>query len=112
MPTGMPTEVTPSGPEVASARAAGSTVAVDFTSVDGGLEAYSAARPIGFELCGPGAGSCRFVDARIAGNTVVLERGAGPADRVRYCWGDSPVCTLYDEAGLPAAPFEADVDSE
>ena len=26
--------------------------------------------------------------------------------RVRYCWADSPLCNLYDEAGLPVGPFE------
>jgi sialate O-acetylesterase len=26
--------------------------------------------------------------------------------RVRYCWGDSPICNLFDGAGLPAGPFE------
>jgi sialate O-acetylesterase len=28
---------------------------------------------------------------------------------VRYCWGDSPVCTLYDTSGLPAGPFETPI---
>jgi sialate O-acetylesterase len=40
------------------------------------------------------------------GDTVTLTAPAGPADRVRYCWGDSPICNLYDKAGLPAGPFE------
>ena len=26
--------------------------------------------------------------------------------RVRFCWGDAPVCNLYDQSGLPAGPFE------
>jgi sialate O-acetylesterase len=26
--------------------------------------------------------------------------------RVRYCWADSPVCTLFDLSELPAGPFE------
>jgi len=26
--------------------------------------------------------------------------------RVRFCWGDSPLCNLYDAAGLPVGPFE------
>ena len=29
--------------------------------------------------------------------------------RVRYCWADGPVCTLFDGAGLPAGPFEAPI---
>jgi sialate O-acetylesterase len=28
---------------------------------------------------------------------------------VRYCWGDAPVCNLYDAAGLPAGPFDVDI---
>ncbi len=34
---------------------------------------------------------------------------AGGVTRVRYCWSESPVCTLYDESGLPAGPFQLDV---
>jgi sialate O-acetylesterase len=36
----------------------------------------------------------------------VVLAGAGQATRVRYCWGDTPICTLSDESGLPAGPFE------
>jgi len=25
---------------------------------------------------------------------------------VRFCWGDAPICNLYDRSGLPAGPFE------
>jgi sialate O-acetylesterase len=31
------------------------------------------------------------------------------ATRVRYCWADSPVCTLFDTARLPAGPFQIEV---
>jgi sialate O-acetylesterase len=44
----------------------------------------------------------------IAGDHVNLAK-AGTASRVRYCWGDSPVCTLTDASGLPAAPFEVPI---
>jgi sialate O-acetylesterase len=30
--------------------------------------------------------------------------------RVKYCWGDGPICTLYDESGLPASPFELPIE--
>jgi sialate O-acetylesterase len=41
------------------------------------------------------------------GRSVRLPVPAGTAPtRVRYCWADSPVCTLFDRAGLPAGPFE------
>ncbi len=82
-------------------------VAVEFADVGGGLAAYSAAVPIAFELCGAAAGSCRFAAARLDGNKVLVEAGATPdASRVRYCWGDSPVCNLFDRDGMPVGPFE------
>jgi sialate O-acetylesterase len=31
------------------------------------------------------------------------------ATRVRFCWGDSPLCNLYDGSGLPVGPFEIDI---
>lgn len=98
----------PSGPvAVAARRIDATTVEVRFSDVTGALTAYSNARPIGFELCGRDAGACRYVDARIAtADTVLLSIGAGSADRVRFCWADSPVCTLFDGAHLPAGPFE------
>ncbi|GLK50227.1 9-O-acetylesterase [Brevundimonas intermedia] len=72
------------------------------------LTAYGFNRPIGFELCGAGD-VCRFVDATLAGDQVVLA-SAQPTDvKVRLCWADSPVCNLYGPAGLPAVPFEATI---
>jgi len=44
----------------------------------------------------------------LAGDHVTLS-DAGSATRVRYCWGDSPVCTLSDASALPAGPFEVPV---
>lgn len=101
--------VTPSGPEPVAARRTGSAVTVAFANMEGGLVAYSSDRPIGFELCGPAPGSCRYVAASLAGSVVTLDAAGGPADRVRFCWGDSPICNLYDRAGLPAGPFELKV---
>ncbi len=102
------TDLPPSGPVPLSAGREGGTVLVAFTGVgDDGLVAYGAEGPIGFELCGADAGSCRYADARIRGNEVVL-RAANAADavRVRYGWSGHPVVTLFDGAGLPAGPFE------
>jgi sialate O-acetylesterase len=98
--------LTPSGPEVAGVRRGGDAVVVDFRNVDGRLVSYSAAHPIGFELCGPATGSCRFVDGAINGTTVTLIGATAADTRVRFCWGASPICNLYDTAGLAAGPFE------
>lgn len=100
----------PSGPVAASATREDGAVVLRFEQVDKGLVTYSATRPVGFEVCATAAGSCRYADARIDGTRVLLDLPAGvEAARVRYCWADSPVCTLYDGNGLPAGPFEIPV---
>jgi sialate O-acetylesterase len=103
--------ITPSGPAPVRARRQGDAVVVEFTDIDGTLRAYSHDRPIGFELCGAQAKTCRYAQAEIQGSTVRLTAPASQtATRVRYCWADSPVCTLYDGANLPASPFELKIE--
>jgi len=100
--------ISPSGPQLASVGRRGDGIAVTFRNATGALAVRSAAGPIAFELCGASDTSCRFADARLVNGDVVL---TGPdvasATRVRYCWGDAPMCNLYDAAGLPVGPFEA-----
>lgn len=97
--------IAPSGARVTGARRSGDAVTVSFRDVTGALTAYSG-QPNAFELCD--AKACRWANASLAGNQVSLA-GAGNATRVRYCWGDSPVCTLTDSSGLPAGPFEVPI---
>jgi sialate O-acetylesterase len=103
--------IAPSGPAPLAARRGAGRVVVEFGDVTGRLLAYSANEPIGFEVCGADRGSCRFVRAVIEATTVAIDDSgaAAPATRVRYCWGAGPVCTLYDESGLPAGPFELEI---
>ncbi|HVV28442.1 MAG TPA: sialate O-acetylesterase [Rhizomicrobium sp.] len=94
-----------SGPKPASVSRNGGSASVSFVDVTGNLVSYSG-DPNAFELCEQK--TCRFVSARIEGsNRVVLAipSGLNPS-RIRYCWGDSPICTLSDQSGLPATPFE------
>ena len=95
------------GARPASALRRGQSVAVSFADFDPPLVVYNSRDPAAFELCGAEAGTCRFVRAELRDGQVLLEDpgGAAPA-RVRYCWADSPVCNLYDAAGLPVGPFE------
>jgi hypothetical protein len=97
----------PSGPVAVDATSTSTQVIVDFRDIEDGLVAYSHERPIGFELCGDGPKTCRFAQSTIDGSKVVLPIPAdGPKPtKVRYCWADSPVCTLFDRSGLPAGPF-------
>lgn len=102
--------VSASGPRVSQARMHGDRVIVSFVDLTGKLITYSSGSPIGFELCGAEQTSCRFVAATLADNAVTLDASTvAGVTRVRYCWADSPVCTLYDEAQLPAGPFEIEV---
>jgi sialate O-acetylesterase len=96
-----------SGPEPRAAVRDGTGVVVSFAAVEGGLVAYDSNRPGTFELCAADQSSCRFVDATLQGDRVTLDAGAikNPT-RVRFCWGDAPICNLYDQSGLPAGPFE------
>jgi sialate O-acetylesterase len=96
--------IPPSGPVLANIARRNSDVVVAFRNVTGALSGRGH-NPSGFELCGTSQASCRWAESRIDGSTVVL-RDAGNATRVRYCWSDSPVCTVFDGSGLPAGPFE------
>jgi sialate O-acetylesterase len=98
----------PGSPTAVSARRNGNDIVIAFKDTDGGLATYSSDRAIGFEAC---AGTtCRYADARVAGDTVVLP-GAGTPDvtRVRYAWADAPFVNLFGADDLPAAPFQLDV---
>lgn len=103
----------PSGPVPVAAQRQDDAVSVRFSDVTDGLVVYGADHPVGFELCGAQAGTCHYADADVHGDTVMLRAAMAGADitRVRYCWADSPVCTLYDHSGLPAGPFELPLTS-
>ena len=107
--------ISPSGPEPRGARREGDQVTVTFRNVEGSLIAQGGAQPPGFELCGRDPTSCRNAAATIEGDRILLSLphdpgpdSAGPITptTVRLCWADNPVCTLRDQSGLPAGPFE------
>lgn len=102
--------VSPSGPRPVRVERLDTRLVVTFDEVEEALVAYSASQPIGFEVCGASQTSCRFAAATIDGTRVVIgvPESFRPT-RVRYCWGDAPICTLYDRSGLPAGPFELSV---
>ena len=102
--------MTANGPVPTSAVRRGGDIFVRFEGIDGQLVTRSSLNPIAFEICGAGADSCRFANATVQGDGVAIDaRDSSTVDRIRYCWGDAPVCNLYDSAGLPAGPFEIGV---
>jgi len=50
-----------------------------------------------------------WADAQIDGETIVVssDKVEKPV-AVRYAWADTPICNLYNKAGLPACPFRTD----
>ncbi|WP_040369986.1 sialate O-acetylesterase [Blastomonas sp. AAP53] len=97
----------PSGPAIkAIARTTDGGAVLTFSDVTGTLVSYGSSLAIGFELCGPAPGSCRYAAGTVSGDTVTLAGDGQPVTRVRYAWADSPTINLYDSAGHPAGPFE------
>jgi sialate O-acetylesterase len=105
-------KLSPSGAVVLAAKRDGGNVMVTFAEAEGDLVVHSSRDPAAFELCGAAEGSCKFVSARLAGGSQVSLDGSGMVEptRVRFCWADSPLCNLYDRAGLPVGPFEVSLE--
>ena len=50
-----------------------------------------------------------WADARIQGDAIILSTQSVPDPRAaRYAWQANPLATLFNGAGLPAAPFRTD----
>ncbi|WP_202424186.1 sialate O-acetylesterase [Duganella lactea] len=95
-------------PAALSAQRRGGDIVIAFRDNGGGLVTYSSDRAIGFEVCAGAA--CRYAEARVAGDTVVLPGAAGAdVTRVRYAWADAPFVNLFSGDDLPAAPFQLEL---
>src|SRR5688572_27790204 len=94
------------GPVFKSMRIQGGEAIIHFDHIEGGLIAKGDTLE-GFELADDDG---KFVPARatIEGATVVVTADEVAAPKaVRYAWANDPKATLYNNADLPAAPFEA-----
>jgi len=70
-----------------------------------GVEPYPKDHLIGFEIR-DADGPWREAQAQIAGDEVVVSQpDVKLPDAVRYAWSSAPRCNLYNQSGLPAAPF-------
>ncbi|MYN16937.1 glycoside hydrolase family 2 [Rugamonas sp. FT107W] len=98
-------KIAPGSPSPVSARRSGKDIVITFRDTGGGLTTYSSDRAIGFEVCA--GASCRYADARAAGDTVVLP-GAAAANvtHVRYGWADAPFVNLFSGDDLPVGTFQ------
>jgi len=103
-----------SGAIVEDATLRGSTITVEFDTFGSPLAVRDGAEALGgFEVVGS-EGGIRPARARITGEDTVevqVPDGGGQVRALRYSWRESPrEANLVNEAGLPASPFEVDVE--
>jgi sialate O-acetylesterase len=96
-----------SGPTLASVERLPGEIRLHFSHTDGGL-IVKGAKLEEFSIAGEDR-KWVWADARIEGDTVVVSSPSVPNPReVRYAWQSNPAATLFNGAGLPAAPFRTD----
>jgi sialate O-acetylesterase len=97
-----------SGPLYQSTTAEGNKIRIRFTNTGSGLEARGGEALSGFAIAGADR-RFHWATAAIDGVSVVVSSPEVPAPvAVRYAWGDSPHCNLFNKDGLPASPFRTD----
>lgn len=97
-----------SGPLYQSMANEGNQVRIHFSHVGSGLIAHDGGELQGFAIAGADH-KFHWAHAQIDGDTVLVSSPTVPRPvSVRYAWGDSPVCNLFNKAGLPASPFRTD----
>lgn len=96
-----------SGPTLASVERLPGLIRLHFAHTDGGLVVKG--QKLGeFAIAGEDQ-KWYWADAWIEGNTVVVSSPSVPNPKaVRYAWQSNPEATLFNGAGLPAAPFRTD----
>jgi sialate O-acetylesterase len=97
-----------SGPLFESMTIQGAEARLHFTHVGAGLDSRGDRRLQGFAIAGADR-KFHWADARIEGTDVIVSSHDVPNPvAVRYAWGDSPRCNLFNADGLPASPFRTD----
>ena len=96
-----------SGPVLESAKLKGRETVLKFSHANGGL-VVKGGELKGFAVSENGKDYV-WANARINGESIVLSSSeiANPKF-VRYAWDDNPDCSLYNNDGLPASPFNAE----
>jgi sialate O-acetylesterase len=96
-----------SGPALVSVERLPGSIRLHFAYTDGGL-VVKGTKLEEFSIAGEDRKWC-WADAHIDGDTVVVSSPSVPNPKeVRYAWQSNPAATLFNGAGLPAAPFRTD----
>ena len=100
-------DVVYSGPTLERVERLPGSIRLHFTHIDGGLVAKGD-KLEEFSIAGEDH-KWYWADARIEGDTVVVSSPSVPDPKeARYAWQSNPAATLFNGAGLPAAPFRTD----
>jgi sialate O-acetylesterase len=100
-------KIVSSGPTYRSIARKGHALRIAFDHLDGGLTIHGDA-PAEFSIAGADR-VWHWADATLDGATIVVSSPAVAAPvAVRYAWQSNPRATVFNGAGLPAAPFRSD----
>jgi sialate O-acetylesterase len=95
------------GPTLTTVDRLHDAIRLHFTHTDGGLVARGG-KLEQFQIAGADK-KWVWAEAKIAGDTIVVSSPAVTDPKeVRYAWQSNPPATLFNGAGLPAAPFRTD----
>lgn len=95
------------GPTLRSVERLPAAIRLHFEHTEGGLIAKGG-KLEQFAVAGEDR-KWHWADARIEGDAIVVSSAAVPQPKeVRYAWQSNPPATLFNGAGLPAAPFRTD----
>jgi sialate O-acetylesterase len=96
-----------SGPAYRSIDRSGNSIRIKFDHIDGGLQVHGDELEE-FSIAGRDR-QWHWAKAKIDGDTVVVTSAdVAEPQEVRYAWQSNPKATLFNGAGLPAAPFRSD----
>ena len=96
-----------SGPTLASVKRLSGSIRLRFKHTDDGL-VVKGEKLAEFEIAGEDH-KWYWAEAHVEGSTVVVSSpSVSNPKEVRYAWQSNPAATLFNGAGLPAAPFRTD----
>jgi sialate O-acetylesterase len=97
-----------SGPQLKLVKREGNDLRISFDFAQNGLKTSRSNALKGFALCDKD-GKWTWANAKIVGNEIIVENAA-TALRVQYAWQSNPDCNLQNTDGLPAVPFNVEID--
>jgi sialate O-acetylesterase len=97
-----------SGPMFKSAKLEGSCLKITFDFAQNGLKTADNQALKGFAICDK-EGKWNWANAKISGTEISIENATN-VTRIQYAWQSNPDCNLQNAEGLPAVPFNVEID--